>query len=74
MTSLTLPHAGTITSALHSVFVKPFQTIGRGLVYMAEHQGTYRHLKQIAQMTDAQFEAKGTTREEAIRRAIGGYV
>lgn len=74
MTSLTLPHTGTITSVLHTIFVKPFLAIGRGLIYVAEHQGTYRHLKQIAEMTDAQFEAKGTTREQAIRRAVGGFV
>lgn len=74
MTTLTLPHSAAFSAVLHTLFVKPVAALGRGMVYLAEHHGTYMALKKIAETSDAALAAQNTTREKAIQRVIGGYI
>lgn len=68
MTDFAYQHADAPANPVARVFNR----IWDGLVFLGESGAQAQALKRISETSDAEFEARGTTRAEAVRRVFGG--
>ena len=65
---------GNTTSMAGRTARKTGQSLMNGMEKMAQASRYYKAAQRIAEMSDDELEAKGTTRAEVIQRAFGGFV
>lgn len=58
-------------TTLISQLTAPFRAIGRALVAMAEAGPRMAQLRRLSEMTDEELAARGTTRNDEVRRIFG---
>ncbi|AKS46733.1 hypothetical protein SAMN05444287_1856 [Octadecabacter temperatus] len=60
-----------VSEGLLNILARPFVAIGNMLVALAEASTMAQEAKRVADMSDADLEAAGLTREQAIAEVFG---
>jgi uncharacterized protein YjiS (DUF1127 family) len=60
--------------SLTATLARPFRAVGNFLILAAEAHPKMRLVNKLNELSDAELEARGTTRSDEVRRIFGGYM